>query len=90
MAKPKKLLERMQANPQGDWTVANVKTVCKQERLELRHPSSGSHYVVSSPHLRDSLTVPHARPLKAHYIRELVGFVLAHRYHSTGKEARDE
>ncbi len=80
----------MAAAPQGDWTIADVRTLCKQESLEFRKPKRGSHHVVSSPHIRDSLTVPSAKPIKAPYIRELVSFAHAHRNYAAQKEDADD
>ncbi len=85
MAKKRKLLDQMRDNPRGDWSLGDVKTLAKQEGLELRSPSRGSHYVISSPHLRDSVTVPHNRPIKTIYIKFLTDYTLAHRDALKGK-----
>jgi len=69
----------MAANPKADWTLADVTKLVRQEGLEMRTPNGGSHNVVSSPHLRDSLCVPSHRPIKVRYIKELVGYTIAHR-----------
>lgn len=79
MAKKQSLLDRMEANPRDGWKIEDVKALVKQEDLELRSPNGGSHYVVSSPHLRDSLCVPFKRPIKMFYIKALVSYALAHR-----------
>lgn len=79
MAGKKSILDKMRSNPLADWTMQDIKTLAKQEDLELRCPKRGSHYVVSSPALRDSVTVPHNRPIKPKYIRLLVGYVDTHR-----------
>lgn len=76
-AKKRSLIDKMADNPQDDWTIADVRKLCSQHNLEFRE-GSGSHSVVSSPHLRDSLTIPSRRPIKTFYIKTLVGFVHAH------------
>ena len=78
MAKKRKLLSEMRDNPAGDWTIEDVLKLVRQEGLKSRKPNGGSHYVVFSPQLRDSLCVPHKRPIKARYIRMLVSYVEAH------------
>jgi hypothetical protein len=87
---PKKTeIEKMRSNPKDDWTIDDVKRVVKQEGLEIRSPKRGGHYVVSSEHIRDSLCVPQNRPIKPLYIKELVGFVDAHRSLVERKKADD-
>lgn len=68
----------MAANPRADWTIEDVKSLAKKEGLEVRLPNGGSHTVVSSPLLRESLCIPAKRPIKPRYIKELVGYARAH------------
>lgn len=86
MAKKRSTLDKMAANPHDDWTIENVKTLVKQEGLEIRSPSGGSHHVVSSPLLRDSVCVPHKRPIKSIYIVHLVHYAEAHRKAEGGQD----
>jgi len=87
----KSMFDRMSANPKGDWTIADVATLAKQEGLELRVPrGGGSHHAVVSPHLRDPLTVPYKRPIKAPYIKNLVSYTEAHRQRVAEKEGDHE
>lgn len=79
MAKKQPILDKMAANPAADWKIEDVKKVAAQEGLDLRQPKRGSHYVATSEHIRDALTIPFKRPIKAMYIRLLVSFALAHR-----------
>lgn len=44
----KSLLERRKANPKGDWTISDVKTLCRRVGLDICPPSGGSHYTVQS------------------------------------------
>ena len=68
-------LARMRRNPRGDWTIADVRVVCRRAGLECLPPSGGSHWKVTHPALRDVLTVPARRPIKPIYIRRLVKMV---------------
>ncbi len=78
MVRKQSLLEKMRRNPRDDWTISNVETLCRQVGLEIRKPSGSSHYIISSKYLRDSLTVPYKRPIKALYIKHLVSYSEAH------------
>lgn len=79
MAPKKSLLEQMKANPKGDWTISDVKTLCKQVGLTLHHARRDSHYHVSSNLLTGGLqTVPYRRPIKPVYIRCLVDVAEEH------------
>ena len=86
MARKKSILSKMEVNPRGDWSMSDIETLARQEGLEVRKPSRGSHYVVSSPKLRDALTVPYNRPIKPIYIRNLVSYAMAHRKQNEGEK----
>lgn len=69
-------LDRMRANPAGDWTIADIEAVCRQYGIRVSPPSGGgSHYKVSHAGSRDILTIPSRRPIKPVYIRKLIRFV---------------
>lgn len=71
-----KRLERMRANPQGDWTIADVSAICREYGVTCEAPRGGSsHYKVSHPSQPEILTVPFKRPIKPVYIRKLVSFI---------------
>ena len=89
MAPKKRTLDKMRDNPKADWTIGDVEKVAKQEDIEVRSPTGGSHYVLSSPRLRDPLCVPHNRPIKPRYIRLLVSYVRAHRVAGKSKGASE-
>jgi len=73
-----KLLDQMQRNPAGNWTIGEVEIVCAQAGVRCIHPSGGgSHYKVSHPSQRAILTIPARRPIKPFYIRELVKLIRA-------------
>jgi hypothetical protein len=65
----------MRRNPQGDWTIKDVQTVCDQYGLILRSPKRGGHYTAYKPGVRIILTIPFHRPIKTVYIRRLVTFI---------------
>jgi hypothetical protein len=71
-------LDRMRANPAGDWKIADVEAVCRENGVRCVPPrGGGSHYKVSHPSQRDILTIPSRRPVKPVYIRKLVRFIEA-------------
>jgi hypothetical protein len=78
MAKKKSLLDRMEDNPAGDWTIADVKKLCAHHGLDIRLPNGGSHHIVSSQHLAGHANVPHKKPIKKGYIKNLVSYTRAH------------
>ena len=71
-------LDRMEANPAGDWTIDDVAALCREHAIRCTPPrGGGSHWKVSDPTQRDILTIPQRRPVKAVYIRKLIRFVQA-------------
>jgi hypothetical protein len=68
-----KLLTAMRQNP-NDWAMAKLLTVAKQYNMEVRS-SGGSHHVFSHPSVRDPLSVPAHRPIKAIYIKRFVALI---------------
>lgn len=78
MAAKKTILESMRINPKKDWTIGDVEKLCAQNGLDFAAATRGSHYKVTSAHLSKILTVPFKRPIKTHYIKDLVGMVDAH------------
>ncbi|MEO9968290.1 MAG: hypothetical protein ABJG15_00445 [Hyphomonadaceae bacterium] len=70
--KPKKLVS-MSQNPQNDWTMKDVETVCRALKMECQAPTGGgSHHKVYSQDLRGPLTIPAKKPIKAFYIKKFV------------------
>jgi len=73
MNKATKLLNAMRQNP-NDWGMGKLLTVAKQHSLEVR--STGcSHHVFSHPSVKDPLSVPAHRPIKAIYIKRFVALI---------------
>lgn len=67
------LLEQMRRNPQGDWRIKEVESLCREHGLACDPPKGGgSHYKVSHASVPDILTIPVARPIKVVYIRKLL------------------
>jgi hypothetical protein len=62
----------MRANPQSDWTIADVERMCREVGLTATPPRRGSHYKVRDPRSGTTLTIPARRPIRAVYIRALV------------------
>ena len=76
MALPR--LDRMRANPAGDWGIDDVEALCAEYAIRCIPPrGGGSHWKVSDPSQRDILTIPQRRPVKPVYIRKLVRFIQA-------------
>lgn len=76
MSRKSKLLEAMRNNPQGDWTMDNVKTLAAAYGIDVRSPRrGGSHVTLSHDSQEAILTVPRAKPIKTFYIVSLVMFI---------------
>lgn len=76
--RPNSTLEAMRGSPQADWTIPDVKKLCRQLDLTFTKPTRGTHFKVSSPRLEGILMVPARRPIKSAYIRSLVALADAH------------
>lgn len=70
------LLERMRANPRGDWRIRDIEAVCRGFGVDCDPPrGGGSHYGVAHPRIQRRLAVPARRPIKANYIRDVVALI---------------
>ena len=70
------LLDRMRANPRGDWKISDVEAVCRAHGIKCASPrGGGSHYKISHPALHDILTIPSRRALKPVYVRKPVRLI---------------
>jgi hypothetical protein len=59
-----KRLERMRANPHGDWRIEDIHAVCREFGIRCEAPRGGSsHFEVIHPTMRDILTIPFKRPI---------------------------
>lgn len=68
-------LENMRRNPRGDWTMADVESLCREHHITCGPARGGSsHYKISHASQHTILTVPYKRPIKPVYIRALVKF----------------
>jgi hypothetical protein len=76
------MLARMRDNPQSDWQIGDIETLCENVGLNLTPPSRGSHYKISSDLIPMTvLTIPYNRPIKAPYIKQFVKLIDAHIEH---------
>ena len=75
MGQGEKRLSDMRRNPRDGWQIEDVRVVCSEFGIELRPPSSGSHFKVTHPDAQEILTIPAKRPVKAIYIKQFVAFV---------------
>lgn len=75
MARAEKLLEQMARNPRGDFSMADIQSVCRVFGLACAAPKRGSHFTISHPSQESILTVPYNRPIKPVYIRLVVAYV---------------
>ena len=73
MSTSTKLLSAMRQNP-NDWAMAKLLTVAKQRGMEVRS-TGGSHHIFSHPAVKDPLSVPAHRPIKAVYIKRFVALI---------------
>ena len=74
MSQAAKRLEQMRSNPKKGWNIQDIKVVCDGHGVELRSPTSGSHYKVRHISQR-SFTIPFARPIKPVYVRQFVAYI---------------
>ena len=68
-----KLITAMRQNP-NDWPMPKLLTVGKQFGMEVRS-TGGSHHIFSHPSVRDPLSVPAHRPIKAIYIKRFIALI---------------
>ena len=68
-----KLITAMRHNP-NDWSMPKLLTVAKQFGMEVRS-TGGSHHIFSHPSVRDPLSVPAHRPIKAIYIKRFIALI---------------
>jgi len=68
-----KLLDAMRQNP-SDWAMPKLLTVARQHGVEVRS-TGGSHHIFSHQSVKDPLSVPAHRPIKAIYIKRFVALI---------------
>jgi hypothetical protein len=77
VARRDRLLDRMRANPKGDWRVAQFKTIA--DRWGVAHRQPGTSHVVLLPGKGPILSVPAQRPIKPVYVRRFVAMIAGQR-----------
>lgn len=75
MANWQKLLDRMRANPRGDWKIGDLEKICNGVGATLAPPTRGSHYKLSHPEIEEILTIPAHRPIKQVYVRKFIDII---------------
>jgi hypothetical protein len=70
-----KTIERMRANPRGDWQIGDVEKACREAGIVCMKPTGGSHYKVGNAGGGRRFTIPARRPIKTIYIVKLVQFL---------------
>ena len=73
MSRAATLLNRMKANPKGDWTSKDIRTLARAYQLTLRQRGT-SHAVLTNAR-GQHLTVPMHKPIKPVYIRHLITLI---------------
>jgi len=73
MSTAAKTLAAMRQNP-NDWVMAKLLTIASHYGIQVRS-TGGSHHVFSHPAVKDSLSVPARRPIKAIYIKRFVALI---------------
>lgn len=67
-------LEAMARNPQGNWNISDIETICREYGLSCNPPrGGGSHYKIAADEF--VLMIPAKRRIKPVYIRSLVGLI---------------
>ncbi len=74
-----RMLAGMRENPQSDWQIGDIETLCENVGINFTPPTRGSHYKISSDLIPEMMvTIPYNRPIKAPYIRLFVKLIDAH------------
>lgn len=67
MGKIDKLIQALENNPKGDWTIDDLKRIAHQYKFDYRQP--GTSHVTFRTGKGHKLTVPAHKPIKPIYIR---------------------
>ncbi|QQS14688.1 MAG: hypothetical protein IPK81_11340 [Rhodospirillales bacterium] len=73
MVSADKRLERMRANPRGDWRIEDLKAVA--DRAGVAHRQPGTSHVTFRHSDGRRLTVPARKPIKPVYVRLFVALM---------------
>ena len=73
MSKVDKKLASMKNNPQGDWTIDDLKSIAQYYGIKFRQP--GTSHVTFSMVEGPCLTVPAHKPIKAVYVKRFVELI---------------
>lgn len=71
------MLRKMRKNRMG-WRIEDLLAVAEENSVEWRRPGrGGSHVIFSAPGVREIVSVPAKRPIKAVYIKHFVALIEA-------------
>ena len=73
MANAERLLAKMRANPRGDYTIDQFKTLARRFDIDFRQP--GTSHVTFRHRSGERLTVPASRRIKPVYIKRFVEII---------------
>ena len=73
MNKTKKLLDKMDNCPQGDWTISQLKTLA--DKLEIDYRQHGTSHVTFRDRRGEKITIPAHKPIKSVYIKHFLEFI---------------
>jgi hypothetical protein len=74
MSAVQKLRQKMENNPAGNWTMADIIRLLKSYGCDYRNHGS-SHYSFFHPLVAEILTIPYNRPIKPIYVRKVISLV---------------
>jgi len=70
-----KALQKMRKNPTG-WRIEELQAVAQENFVMWRRPGrGGSHVIFSAPGVREIVSVPAKRPIKAVYIKKFLALI---------------
>lgn len=73
MSKIDKKLASMKINPQGDWTIDDLKSLAQHFNITFRQP--GTSHVTFTRSDKQLLTVPAHKPIKVVYVKRFVELI---------------
>jgi hypothetical protein len=73
MSRRDKKLKAMEANPQNDWQISDLKSIAQQHGIEYRQP--GTSHVTFSCRNGLALTIPAHKPIKPVYIKKFIQLI---------------
>ena len=75
MARIDKLVQSMRRNPRADFSIDDVKAICREYDIVCEAPTRGSHFSLKHSQIAGRLTIPSRRPIKPIYIKLLLKMI---------------